>query len=508
MRRSWAFLTALVSSASCATQPAPAPAPAPTPAPAAAAPAPKPVDPRVALRTTFDSLLDAAAFRSAQWGVLVVDATTGDTLYSRNAAKLFTPASNMKLVTGSVALTQLGPDHRFRTTLAARGPVRGGTLGGDLLVIGRGDPTVSDHMRTDAMTVMHDLADSLAAHGVKTIRGRLVAAGDAFPGATLGLGWEWDDLDASYGAATDELLFNEGYSEIRLRGGAKPGARVEVETRPARTFPRVRVQATTVAPAAPGATDTAHATSVTARKDTLTGVVTVVGHVVVGDTTTLEYTHHDPDAAYLAALREALADKGIRVLDRRSDTTAALDTLVRLESPPLRDVLPALMKPSQNQIAEMLFKGVALERTGVGSGDSARALVRRQLLEWGAAPDGFAVRDGSGMSRTDWVSPQTILRILDTMRRAPTFDVWYAALPIAGVDGTIKSRMKGTPAENNLHAKTGTLTGARSLSGYVTTADGRMLEFALLCNNYTVPTSEVTRAQDAMGVALASLRLR
>jgi len=131
-------------------------------------------------------------------------------------------------------------------------------------------------------------------------------------------------------------------------------------------------------------------------------------------------------------------------------------------------------------------------------------VVERQLVAWGADTAGFAVRDGSGMSRHDYVTPETIVRVLDAMRRAPTFPVWYATLPVAGVDGTLEKRMRGTPAERNVRAKTGTVDKARSLSGYVTTADGRLLEFSLLCNNFTVPTREVERVQDAILAALAA----
>ena len=178
-----------------------------------------------------------------------------------------------------------------------------------------------------------------------------------------------------------------------------------------------------------------------------------------------------------------------------------------MRSPSLRDVLPFFEKPSQNQIGEILFKTLALETTGVGRADSAARVVERQVLAWGAAPDGFAIRDGSGLSRHDYVSPRTLLLVLDAIRRQPDFRLFYDALPIAGVDGTIRNRMKGTLAEGNLHAKTGTLDKARSLSGYVTTADGRLLLLSALCNNYVVPTRRVDRVTDAIGVRLASLRL-
>jgi D-alanyl-D-alanine carboxypeptidase/D-alanyl-D-alanine-endopeptidase (penicillin-binding protein 4) len=166
------------------------------------------------------------------------------------------------------------------------------------------------------------------------------------------------------------------------------------------------------------------------------------------------------------------------------------------------------MKPSQNQIAEMLFRTSALKATGTGRADSARAVVTRQIAQWGVPPMEAVVRDGSGLSRYDYISPRTAVRVLNAMRRAPTFQTYYDALPIAGVDGTIRNRMKGTPAENNVHAKTGSVAMARSLSGYVTTADHHMLIFSFLANNWTVPVRSVERVQDAICVRLASMQLR
>jgi serine-type D-Ala-D-Ala carboxypeptidase/endopeptidase (penicillin-binding protein 4) len=180
---------------------------------------------------------------------------------------------------------------------------------------------------------------------------------------------------------------------------------------------------------------------------------------------------------------------------------------VALRSPTLREIFPFFEKPSQNQIGELLFKSIARKATGVGRADTAQAVVSRQLLAWGAASDGFAVRDGSGLSRHDYVSPRTIVHVLDAVRRHPDFRVFFDALPVAGVDGTLENRMRGTAAQGNVHAKTGYIDKARSLSGYVTTADGRVLVFSALCNNYSVPTKAVERVQDALAVRLASLRL-
>lgn len=470
-------------------------------------PAPAPAGERAALRALIDSMADAPEFSNAHWGILIVDPEAHDTLYSRNAGKLFMPASNMKLVTSSVAVAQLGMDYRWRTSLVARGAVRNGVLLGDLVVVGRGDPSVSDHALHDAMIVMNGLADSLAAKGIKTIRGRVVAGGDAFPGPTLGFGWAWDDLEDDYSAPIDELLFNEGIYDIHLTAAATGRhRRVTFVTSPTKTTPVVRIDSLVVSAAPDGAQGEATRHDVRVRKDTVRGGYFLSGYMTPGDTTTVTVTQRDPDAAYVAALVEALRGRKIAIQGRRSDTTATGDTLVRYESPTLREVLPWLMKPSQNQIAEMIFRTTALEKAGIGRADSARAIETRQLEEWGAATDGFQIRDGSGLSRYDYVSPRTLMVVLDAMRRAPGFADYYAALPIAGVDGTIDYRMKGTPAQNNLHAKTGTISNARSLSGYVTTADGRLLEFVMLCNNFTVPVREVTRVQDAVGVALASFR--
>jgi D-alanyl-D-alanine carboxypeptidase/D-alanyl-D-alanine-endopeptidase (penicillin-binding protein 4) len=490
--------------AACASTPARAPAPGSLSTPTVAARSSSAPDEIGLLRRSIDSAVSAPEYANAHWGILIVDATTRDTLYSRNAAKLFLPASNMKIVTGATSLALLGPDYQYRTVFASRGAVHGGALHGDLVVIGRGDPTVSDHMRKDAMLVLRDVADSLVAHGITRIDGRLVAAGDAFPGPVLGFGWDWDDLDYSYGAGVDELLFNEGFTRVVVKGGARAGRAVTAVIGPTKTTPRVRITATTVAKPAPG--DTVKVTKIVARYDSLTGGVLVEGTIAAGDSTVEEVAHRVPNQAYLDALGEALAGKPIKIGGTRGDTTARIDTVFTLVSLPLREILPALEKPSQNQIAEILLKTLALEKTGVGSADSGRKVVERQLAAWGAREDGYVIRDGSGLSRHDYLSPETIVRVLDTIRTDSAFSVFYDALPIAGVDGTIADRMKGTPAAGNVHAKTGYVDRARSLSGYATSADGHLLIFSALCNNWTVPVRQVESVQNMIAIRLASMR--
>jgi D-alanyl-D-alanine carboxypeptidase/D-alanyl-D-alanine-endopeptidase (penicillin-binding protein 4) len=411
----------------------------------------RPGSSRAELLHTIDSLTTQAEFRNAHWGVLIVNPRTADTLYSKNAGKLFMPASNMKIITSAVALTLLGPDYTYKTTFLADGPVRDSLLDGNLLVIGRGDPTISDNMRGVATTVMDALADSVRAHGIRQITGSLARIGNAFPDSIHGYGWESDDLGEYYGAGVDELIFNEGMAPTTLRPPPD-----------------------------------------TVRDSLYSGPA------------------KDPATAYLNAFNDALVRKQITVeagvMDSILPTPIKMDTLFTFVSLPMRSIIPAMMKPSQNQIAEILLKTIGLERGGLGTADSARKIVAEQLLLWRVQPDGFVMRDGSGLSRHDLVSPETIVRVLDRIQQDTAFAVFYNAMPIAGVDGTLKDRMKGTPAEGNAHAKTGSLDMARSLSGYVTTADGERLIFSILSNNWTAPISSVSSVADQITAALASYR--
>ncbi len=409
-------------------------------------------NPRAALRRSIDSLVSNSLLRNSHIGLLVVNPARGDTLYSRNAGKLFMPASNMKIITGSTALALLGSDYRFTTTFVSRGAVRDSVLDGDLIVIGRGDPTVSDRAQQgNAMTWMRRVADSLAARGIKRVSGRLVRGGNAFPDSIYGYGWEWDDLTTDSGAPIDELLYDEGMTKVTRR---------------------------------------------IAGRDTLVKTATVF-----------------PARTFLEALSFALAEKNISVGAIVPDSTVevlapGVDTLFSVQSPPLREILRYLEKPSQNQIAEILLRAIGLERAGVGRADSGSAVVSRQLLAWGAERDGFVVYDGSGLSRHDLLSPETLVRTLVAIQRDTAFQVFYDALPIAGVDGTLRTRMVGTPAAGNMRAKTGTLQFVRALSGYVTDADGERLVFSILNNHFTAPVDSVSRFQNNVGVLLAGYRAR
>ncbi len=457
--------------------------------------------------------------------MLIVDPVHGDTIFARNADKLFLPASNMKILTGSVALARLGPDFRFRTVFGATGHIAQGVLDGDLVVVGRGDPTASDHMLRDAMIPMRAAADSTLAHGIRRITGRIVSGGDAFPGYGVG-GWDWDDLTEDYGAGVDELFFNEGFTAITLRASRHLGGLATVSTAPLADYPPVHAHVTTVS----RSTGPSLAQPAVAF-DRADGAVDIEGMLTPGDTTTLFVAYPDQTVAYLRAFADALRSSGVALAPQpvgppenpaaillssaRGAGHAALpaagrglDTLFTLSSPPLREILAAMLKPSQNQLAEVLLRTLGLEITGVGSADSGRRVVESQLAAWGLPSDEYVIRDGSGLSRHDYVSPGTLVGVLTIISHDSAFSAFYDALPIAGLDGTLETRMRGTAAAGNVRAKTGFVDRARSLSGYVTTADGTRLVFSMLCNNWTTPVREVEQVQDQIAAQLASLNLR
>jgi D-alanyl-D-alanine carboxypeptidase/D-alanyl-D-alanine-endopeptidase (penicillin-binding protein 4) len=462
---------------------------------------------RAGLAAFVDSLVNAPMFRSAQWGVLIVDPARGDTLYSRNAGKLFVPASNTKLVTGAVALAQLGAEYRYTTRVLGNAPERG-VMSGNLVVVGRGDPSVSDSLSGDAMAPLRELADSLYGLGIRRVSGRLMAGGNAFTGDSLGEGWAWDDLDEGYAAPVDELLFNEGFVRVTVFGGARPGTPVRVRIAPgAGVLTLGRVDVSTDRDCCMLRSRVRHTLELRGARAS----VNLTGSVRAGDSVTVGVALRSPNTAYLDAFAVALAGRGITVdsgvaVDTTADTLG-LVTLATRTSPPLSAILAAFQKPSQNQIGEVLLRTLGLEKTGVGTADSGLVVVRRQLSAWGIDSSAAVLRDGSGLSRHNFLAPEALVRLLAVMQARTDFGIWVNALPVGGVDGTLRERMVNTSATGNVRAKTGTLDKVRALSGYVTTADGHTLLFSMLANNHTVPTREVERVQDAIARWLAEMSL-
>jgi D-alanyl-D-alanine carboxypeptidase/D-alanyl-D-alanine-endopeptidase (penicillin-binding protein 4) len=493
VRRLVPLVLPLAACARPATPVATAPAPSSPSVTIAAPVAPvRAVAPSRALQAVVDSIAESATFANAHWGVLVVDPRTGDTLATRNAGKLFMPASNQKLLTAALALATVDSARRWRTPIAATGPVTGGTLRGDLVVIGRGDPTWSALAGwPDAMAPLRALADSIAARGITRIAGRVRVDASAFPGAAIGYGWDWDDLAEPYGAGTGALLWHDGMTTVRVFACA--GRTPCASSAPATTVPRVD--------AAFGVTGETQPRRALAwwRDSSATFTVRLAGTLGARDTVRIDLAQRDPVEAWRLAFEEALAARGIRVLGTGDARAPVRDTLFTWRSRlTMFEALAPMLKPSQNQWAESIWRTIALEATGVGSEDSARATSERWLASLGVPATHHAVRDGSGLSRHDYVTPALLMTVLADARRGPHWALLRRSLPVSGVDGTLEGRMRGTPLAGMVRAKTGTVDKARNLSGVLQLPDGDELLVVLLANNFSVPSREVDRAAETI----------
>jgi len=477
---------------------------------------PSPLAPEVrALAAELDSTFLAPEFDRAMWGVVVQSVDDGQVLYRRNAERLFKPASNLKIVTGAAALVALGAEFRWRTPILAGGPMRGDTLDGDLLVVGRGDPSLSQRVAggDDVLAALRPWADSLRGRGLRVVRGRVSGDASFFPDPVLGEGWMWDDLPFYYAAPIGALQFNEAVAVLEVTPGAAAGEPARARILPARAPLRLFAEVVT----APAESSLA---VVTFDRAPFTDSVIVRGRISAGRAPWRSpVSVPDPTRYFEAALTQVLVESGIEVLGeapasatRHSPLTTrdSSDTLFVWQSITLRELLPHFEKPSQNQIGEALLRTMGGVTRGVASVDSGRAAIRDVLRGFGVPDDAWVIADGSGVSHYNYLAPDVLARTLFAIARRPPpdADVFIASLPVAGVDGTLASRLRGTAAQGNARAKTGDISGARTMSGYVTTRDGERLLFVLMANHFPVPRRVVDVAADHVVERLANFSRR
>jgi len=481
----------------CATAPPPKPAQVAQPVPLV----PNAASPRnvpSSLAEGIDAYISQPRFAHAQWGIDVVSLDNDTTLYRRNADSLFLPASNAKLYTSALALQTLGADARFSTTLyATAAPRADGTLAGDLILYGGGDPSLGNPEASPDWATR--FAEALAARGVRRVRGNLIADDTYFAGPLFGDGWEALDLQTDYGAQAGALGARNNVVRVKV---ARKGSRCcNVTVDPSQSGMHVVNLTGSAAPLSlyrPPGSDVLYVTG-SLRANQPRG----------------SYARSAPDGALFAGnlLRDALAQQGI-ALDGSvralhwPEPDAALSNnptaIVSITSPPLSQLLVHMLKHSDNRYAQMLLQqvGVATARSGVCAD---RAEPPRTSAAWGAcAMRAFLGRigidhgeamfnDGSGLSREDLVTPAATIKLLAWIARQPFANVLRDALPVAGIDGTLKYRMRSGAATDNVQAKTGTLTHVYTLSGFVTDAAGERLAFSLMLNRYQRPTDAFGR---------------
>jgi D-alanyl-D-alanine carboxypeptidase/D-alanyl-D-alanine-endopeptidase (penicillin-binding protein 4) len=465
------------------------------------------------LGKAIDAIVSRPEFAPALWGIEVRSLATGRTLYARNAEKAFRPASNAKLVTTAAALDAYGPDARLRTTVETAGRLDGlGRVLGDVYLVGRGDPDLSARFTPGRPTAaFEEMAEALAAAGVKRIEGRVVGHEGAFTGERRGPDWAWDDLAWGYGAEVSALSFGDNLVEASLKPGERVGDPAVLEVSPRLGCLAVSSSVTTseAKPAAPepGATDEE---TVSLQREPGSNDVRLSGHVPLGGSWEGELSVSDPARCAARVFADVLEAKGVHVTGGVATSSDPLPARTRVlaahDSPKVADIVRVVNKESQNLHAEMLLRLVGLRAKGEGSVAKGREAVADFVRRLGVPDAGWGLADGSGMSGFDLLTPRGLVALLVAVDQQSYAAALRDSLPVAGVDGTLEKRMRGTPAEGRVLAKTGTIRLARALAGYVTTVRGERLAFAIVVNNAEGRGREAVAAVDEIAVALATAR--
>jgi D-alanyl-D-alanine carboxypeptidase/D-alanyl-D-alanine-endopeptidase (penicillin-binding protein 4) len=454
------------------------------------------------LQRDIDVILGTPALERGWVGVVVRSVATDQTLYALNARKLMMPASTLKVVTLAAAGQRLGWDYAYETRIVADGAIQGGRLDGNLVIVGNGDPSL-ERPALDAW------ASQIKSLGISRVTGMVLADARRFQGDGLGFGWSWDDLPYYYAAPIAAAQFHENAVEVTLRPGPSPGAPAVYGLTPPginglQVENRVQTGAATATP------------EFVARRAPHSPSVVLEGVLPAGSRGEAHaLSVNDPVRYLAAAFTEALVAGGVALggpppLDADADVThdySGTTPLVTHHSAPLRVLARRLMEVSQNQYAETLIKTMGAQ-AGTPTFEGGLKSVESLLASWGIAADAAILRDGSGLSRYDYVAPETLVQVLAHIYRDPAQRTpFFSSLNVAGQSGTISARLKNTPAAGNARVKDGAMAGVRTLCGLVNTADDEPVVFAIMANNLAAaapPTA--TSAIDAIVARLASFR--
>lgn len=444
------------------------------------------------LRSKISMALSNPSLRRGSIGLKIVSLDSGEVIYERNADSYFVPASNMKSFTVAAALDKLGPNFQFVTSFYSTSkPEADGTLKGDLIAFGRGDPSISDDfLEGDPYSAIDLIAEKLIASGIKRVEGNIVGDESFFNSDAVPYSWEWNDLQWYYGAEISALSVNDNIAHLIIKPST-PGNACEVSFAPSSSLFRIVNKTRTV--------ERGGKKTLRIVKELGQNIYEISGDVPVRDPGfNGKIAFSEPAQVFADLLKQRLELKGVTVTGRavsasRKDhdgkplDTEVLTLIANNYSPPLSFIAEKIMKPSQNLYAELLLRtlGETSDPRSISktSEDKGKAVVQELLSKAGADADSVVQYDGSGLSRLNLITPNASLLVYKYMDSSPLSEVWRKSLTIGGVDGTLRRRFRNTSAESNVRGKTGTLTQVSALSGYITSKAGERFVFSMISNN-------------------------
>lgn len=468
------------------------------------APAKKAAAPAGPLSVRISRILADKAAKEAFWGIEVRDQKSGRVLYALNADRFFVPASNTKLFTTALAMTRLGPGYQFHTRV-----IRSGR---DLVLVGAGDPNLSGRTipyeplspEPAPLAAINQLADEIAARGIKHIDGEIIGDDTAFVYEPYAPGWGLSDTFSDDGPPISAICVDDNVAELQVIPAVENGTPVQTTWQlPFELYP------------IDNAANTKGEGRGNIRYQRMPGSHTLRlwGSLPAGSPSDLLALPVDDPARFAAqALKDSLLRRGI-VTDGQAIARHQLpgspdlspltgDLVAERVSVPIEQAAQVVDKISQNLHAEMLLRDVALKVAGKGTREGGLAELAQFLKEAGVDPEGVHFSDGSGLSRYNIVTPHAIAGLLHYMAESPVRDQWIALLPIGGVDGSLRARFKALRLNGEIHAKTGSLTHVSALSGYAVRKDGTTVDFSILVNNYGVSTAAVREVIDRLAAAI------
>jgi D-alanyl-D-alanine carboxypeptidase/D-alanyl-D-alanine-endopeptidase (penicillin-binding protein 4) len=429
----------------------------------------------------IEKIINRPEWERSRWGILVETLNTEQVLYDYNAQSYFIPASNAKILTTAAALRQLGRDFRLRTSVYASGNLPNLTT---LKIVGRGDPTLTD-------AKLKTIAQQLKQMGVRHIS-ELIVEDAYFSSSKIDSTWEWEDIYGDWGVAVNSLILNQNTATIIFT--------------PEEINQPVKIQWLDPVAATQWRIDNYAVTSAKGTENTIKieGIFAQPGLKITGqlpqDTLTdvWRIPVAEPADYFLESFWRILLASGISVTRGSVSHTSAINPeekeILYLESPTLAELIYQTNQESNNLMAEIFFKLIGQEG------------LEKNLTELGVDREGYVLEDGSGLSRHNLLSPEAIVQTLSAIAKTTDADIYRSSLPLAGVSGSLKNRLKNTIVQGKLQAKTGGMTGVYSLSGYLEVTNYQPLIFSIILNQDKQPFSQRVQAIDQLILLLASLK--